>query len=133
MRTSVSAGNRACALTIMRSICVAFIFLVLLTNGCSKPKGTVLGTMPEGKPVSVLAVRAGTTPPKIILDGMMIEKCPTAGCWFRLRDGTGLIKIDTKSAGFVVVDVPLQTRVSVAGRIIPDGDDVQIEATGIRY
>ena len=63
----------------------------------------------------------------------MIEKCPIAGCWFRLRDQTGVIKVDTKSAGFVVVDVPLERQVTVAGKVVADGDDVMVEATGIRY
>ena len=68
-----------------------------------------------------------------MLNGVMIEKCPTAGCWFRLRDSTGVIKVDTKSAGFVVVNVPLDTKITVAGKVVADGQDVQIEATGIRY
>ena len=63
----------------------------------------------------------------------MFEKCPTAGCWFRMRDGTGVIKVDTKAAGFVVVNVPLESKVTVAGKVTADGNDVQIEATGVRY
>ena len=63
----------------------------------------------------------------------MIEKCPVAGCWFRLRDVSGSIKVDTKLAGFVVVNVPLETKMTVAGKIVAEGDDVAIEATGIRY
>ncbi len=82
---------------------------------------------------NVLAIRAGTAPARFTLTGVMVEKCPTAGCWFRLRDSTGVIKVDTKSAGFVVVNVPLQTQITVAGKVVADGQDVQIEATGIRY
>jgi hypothetical protein len=63
----------------------------------------------------------------------MIEKCPVAGCWFRLQDPTGTIKVDTKSAGFVVVDVPLQSQVIVAGKVVAEGSDVVLEATGLRY
>lgn len=134
MFPALCPGHRACAVTIMRPVCLfVFVVSVLFASGCSKPRGTVLGKAPEGKPVSILSVRAGTTPPKVVLEGMMIEKCPTAGCWFRLRDGTGVIKVDTRSAGFVVVNVPLETRLTVAGKLISDGDDVQIEATGIRY
>ena len=73
------------------------------------------------------------TPPHVTVDGVMIEKCPVAGCWFRLRDGTGVIKVDTKSAGFVVVDVPLKSRVTVAGRVLVEGDEIVIEATGVRF
>ncbi len=134
MLPALRPRHRARAVSIMRPVCFfVFVVSVLFASGCNKPRGTVLGNAPEGKPVSILSVRAGTTPPKVVLEGMMIEKCPTAGCWFRLRDGTGVIKVDTRSAGFVVVDVPLETRLTVAGKLISDGDDVQIEATGIRY
>lgn len=135
MRSAVSSGNRAGAmiLRVRRLAGISLIYL-LLASGCGKKtQGRLLGKAPEGEPASILSVRAGNTPPRVILHGVIIEKCPTAGCWFRLRDGTGVIKVDTKSAGFVVVNVPLETKVTVAGKVIPDGDDVQIEATGIRY
>ena len=117
---------------VMRLAGVSLIGL-LLASGCGKSSGTVLGKAPKGKSDSVLSIKGGTTAPQVVLSGVMIEKCPTAGCWFRLRDGTGVIKVDTKSAGFVVVNVPLETTVTVAGKVIADGDDVQIEATGIQY
>ena len=116
----------------MKLFCGLLIGAVL-ASGCGKPKGTVLGKDPRGTEQTVLAIRAGTAPAQFTLNGAMIEKCPTAGCWFRLRDATGVIKVDTKSAGFVVVDVPLETKVTVAGKVVADGQDVQIEATGIRY
>ena len=60
----------------------------------------------------------------------MIEKCPVAGCWFKLRDQTGVMRVDTKAAGFVVTDVPLHTRMRVQGRADTQGG---VAATGIRY
>ena len=106
---------------------------LLLAVGCHKPTSTVLGKAPEGEPQTILSVKAGDTPPQVTLSGVMIEKCPVAGCWFRLRDGTGIIKVDTKLAGFVVVDLPLETKMTVAGKIVADGNEVAIEATGLRY
>lgn len=134
MRTTVSSGDRAGAMMLpaMRLAGVSLISL-LLFSGCGKPLGTVLGKVPKGEPVSILSVHAGNTPPQVVLNGVMIEKCPTAGCWFRLRDGTGVIKVDTKAAGFVVVNVPLDSNVTVAGKVTAVGNDVQIEATGVRY
>ncbi len=119
----------------IRMMRATFLFLIcpLLTTGCHKPQGTVLGKSPNGEPHTILSARAGTTPPQVTVSGAMIEKCPVAGCWFRLRDKTGVIKVDTKSAGFVVVGVPLESRVTVTGKVLADGDDVVIEATGIRY
>jgi uncharacterized protein YdeI (BOF family) len=106
---------------------------VLVTAGCHKSQGTVLGKAPKGELRTILAVRAGDTPPRVTLSGVMIEKCPVAGCWFRLRDDTGIIKVDTKSAGFTVVNVPLETRVSVTGTVVTESDEVFIAATGLRY
>ena len=111
----------------------ASLICLLAAAGCHKPQGTVLGKPPEGALETILSVKAGNTPPRVTVRGVMVEKCPIAGCWFRLRDGTGLIKVDTKSAGFVVVNVPLDSQMTVAGKAVAEGDEVVIEAAGIRY
>ena len=107
--------------------------LLSAATGCHEPKGKVLGKAPATEPRTILAVRAGDTPPQVTLSGVMIEKCPIAGCWFKLRDATGIIRVDTKSAGFVVVDVPLETTLTVSGRIVTEGNETSLEATGVRY
>jgi uncharacterized protein YdeI (BOF family) len=104
-----------------------------LAEGCHKPAGIVLGRAPKGDSRSILAIRAGDTPPQVTISGVMVEKCPVAGCWLRVRDDTGIIKVDTKAAGFVVVNVPLESKVTVAGKIVTEGDEVFIEASGLRY
>ena len=63
----------------------------------------------------------------------MVEKCPVAGCWLKVQDQSGTIMVDTKLAGFVVVNVPLESKVTVAGKIVTEGDEVLIEASGLRY
>jgi uncharacterized protein YdeI (BOF family) len=115
----------------MRFACA--VVICLIAAGCGKPEGKVLGKAPKGEARTILAVRAGDTPPQVTLDGVMTEKCPVSGCWFRLRDANGSIKVDTKSAGFTVVNVPLETKLTVAGKIVAEGNEVAIEATGIRY
>ena len=49
-----------------------------------------------------------------------------------LKDKTGVVRVDTKSAGFVVSDVPLHTTMTVSGQIVP-GNEPQISATGVSY
>ncbi len=68
----------------------------------------------------------------VTLRGEMVEKCPVAGCWFKLRDQTGIVRVDTKAAGFVVSDVSLHTQMTVQGKVVPGGE-TQIAATGLRY
>lgn len=43
------------------------------------------------------------------------------------------MRIDTKNAGFVVVDVPLQSEVTVSGSTRREGGDLLLDADGIRY
>jgi len=111
----------------------AFLICLLAAIGCHQPNSTILGQAPQGEPQTVLAVTAGNTREQVTLRGVMIEKCPVAGCWFRLRDRTGTIKVDTKPAGFVVVNIPLRSEVTVSGKVVTGGNEVALEATGVRY
>jgi uncharacterized protein YdeI (BOF family) len=112
------------------------LFIIILVPmaaaGCAQ-KEKLLGKAPQDPHSTVLAIRAGDAPTRLTLEGTLIEKCPQAGCWFRIDDGSGVIKVDTKGAGFVVTSVPLNAKVKVAGKLQQVDDDVQIEASGISY
>lgn len=110
-----------------------WIASLVLLCACGSEKAVILGKRPAGDPRTIIAARGGDTPSQVAFKGTIIEKCPVAGCWFYLQDETGVIKVDTKSAGFVVVNVPLQSTVTVAGKLVTDGDEVRLEATGLRY
>ena len=116
----------------MRQLCL-FVFCYALFVACSQPKGKFLGKAPSGDTKSILAVQAGDTPATVTLRGTLVEKCPVAGCWFRIQDDSGIIKVDTKAAGFVVTDVPLQTTVRVGGKVAMEGNETVLEATGLLY
>ena len=138
MRPAGCTRDRAGAVSVQNILQVMRGFLICLllavvSAGCHKPQGKVLGKAPAAEPRTILAIKAGDTPSLVTLTGVMIEKCPIAGCWFKLRDDTGIIKVDTKSAGFVVVNVPLETKLIVAGKIVTEGNEISLEATGLRY
>jgi len=103
--------------------------LVLLC-GCGLGRAKVLGHFASGPLVSV--ARLKPSPRAVIVRGAMIEKCPIAGCWFVLRDATGTVKVDTKAAGFTVTDVPLNTVVTVSGKVSGSQPPV-LAASGVRY
>lgn len=110
------------------------LVVAALVTGCGRGGGGhVKGVAPKGEPRAILSVHSGDAPTLVTVRGKMIEKCPTAGCWFRIHDDTGVVKVDTKSAGFVVTELPLGTELTVAGKIGHDGDETIIEATGLRY
>lgn len=106
---------------------------LLVAAGCAPEGSQVLGLAPTNSPVALAAVgqAAGTAP--VTVTGTLVEKCPEAGCWFVLQDGASRLKVDTKMAGFVVVDVPLHRRLTVSGRLLTNGTELRLDATGLRY
>jgi uncharacterized protein YdeI (BOF family) len=111
---------------------LGFVLTIGLT-GCGRGQETTRGVFPAGGSiVTTQEVSKATSARQVTLRGEMIEKCPVAGCWFKLRDGSGVVRVDTKAAGFVVSDVPLHTQITVRGKIVP-GAEAGIAASGIRY
>ena len=104
-----------------------------LLYGCQSGQVHSLGaTLPGGTAVAVQALASRQPSTRIVVEGEMIEKCPVAGCWFMLKDKTGVVRVDTKSAGFVVTEVPLHAHLTVAGTLT-SGAQPGIAASGIRY
>jgi uncharacterized protein YdeI (BOF family) len=106
--------------------------LATLVSGCNS-KQKILGKAPKAPVATILAINAGDAPSTVSIEGTMVEKCPQAGCWFKISDGTGVIKVDTKAAGFVVTQVPLNAKVKVAGKIETVEEEAQLRATGLSY
>lgn len=107
------------------------ILLLLLMGATACNDGKVKGKAPKGNVKTILAIRAGETASHVVIEGTIVDKCPTAGCWFKVQDSSGTIMVDTKAAGFVVTDVPLQKKVKVAGKVHHEQNDASLEATGL--
>lgn len=103
-------------------------------TGCGKPQETTLGIQPASavSAVTVKELEKTSKAQKVTVRGEMIEKCPVAGCWFVLKDKTGTVRVDTKAAGFVVIDVPLHTEMTVSGSVTK-GEQSGIAATSLKY
>src|SRR5262245_20546805 len=118
----------------MRRVALAFLAaLATLVAGCSSHGSKTLGTISTAPAVSTAALRQVPADTPVVLHGRLTEKCPVAGCWFVLQDETGTVKVDTKHAGFVVLDVSLGTTVTVAGLVATNDTGRIIDATGLRY
>ena len=109
------------------------LLAAVVLTGCFDRGPKTLGKMSEGTPVSIASLEKTAPESPVLVHGTMTKKCPVAGCWLILHDESGSIKVDTKNAGFVVVDVPLNTTMTVAGRVVTNGPERLIDAAGIRY
>jgi len=112
---------------------LAAILCVSAGPGCHREGSQVLGEAPTASPVSLAAARGTPGSDTVTVTGTLVEKCPEAGCWFVLQDATGKLKVDTKTAGFVVVEVPLHRTLTVSGRMVTNGTEVLLAASGLRY
>jgi uncharacterized protein YdeI (BOF family) len=112
--------------------------VALAATGCSSSPTRVRGaanaaTKVQGSPKTLaqaLAAPAGTT---LMVRGAITQKCPVAGCWFELKDKTGVLRVDTKVAGFTVGDIALRTPIEVQGKVVKLGSTKQLQASSIRY
>src|SRR5437016_10702195 len=103
MLASGSSGRRPGELeamltkSLIRSLAAGLLAVGIA--GCDLHKTSRLGKAPsDGQIVTVSSLKPAAT--MVTLHGTMVEKCPVAGCWFMLRDKTGVVKVDTKRSGF---------------------------------
>ena len=109
------------------------VIVAIASAGCGGHSEKVLGAPPEASPTATVKEISSVGAHKsVTLRGEMTEKCPVAGCWFMLKDKTGIVRVDTKSSGFVVSDVPLHSTLTVTGAVTA-GSSPGLAATGVRY
>ena len=118
----------------MRLIFICSVAVAALgCGGCTKQQPAETSAGAEVKTVSLAMMQKMKPGTRITAHGTMIEKCPVAGCWFILRDQTGTIKVDLKATKQTVVDVPLNSTVTVRGTIAPDGNKKMIRAVSATF
>jgi len=115
------------------AVCVIALFCSVFVAGCGQKTEQTMGVRPATeKIVAVKELSSASKSQKVTVRGAMVEKCPVAGCWFVLRDKTGTVRVDTKAAGFVVTEIPLNTPLTVSGTVT-DGAQPGLAATGLNY
>ena len=83
---------------------ISAIVLIALV-GCSSNQSHKMGTVDlASNEVTVKSMP--TSPGTVKLSGVMIDKCPVSGCWFHLKDKTGIIKVDLKATNFTSTPIP---------------------------
>jgi len=116
----------------MRSRPLIFLPLALFAlAGCGRHPAQTMGSAAAFGPVTAIRDLKPAAAP-VTIRGTMIEKCPISGCWFKVQDPSGVLKVDTNAAGFVVADLPVGSRVTVSGRF-QAAPEREISALGVRY
>jgi len=66
----------------------------------------------------------------VTLKGKIISECPT-GCWFNLKDETGVIYVDLNPSGFAVPQITHKT-VKVQGQVVVKRSKAMLIAKGVK-
>ncbi len=114
------------------SLLALCLIVAMLNAGCHKSEVKTMGAPLASVPLLNVKEIKASKGKTVLVKGTMIEKCPVAGCWFKLQDKSGIVKIDAKAAGFVVTEIPLNTEITASGKVV-DGENPTVLATGIRY
>jgi uncharacterized protein YdeI (BOF family) len=106
----------------------------ILFGGCTA-KQSVMHSDNVGKSniITLVAVQKMKPSTSVIAQGTMVEKCPVAGCWFMLHDKTGTIKVDLKATKQNVVNIPLNSEVTVHGKVAQNGSQKMIQAVSATF
>ncbi len=120
----------------MRRFALFLFGAVCLLVGCTASPH-ILGTPPDSTHLTAISearTLVNTTGKKpFTFRGTLFEKCPTAACWFRMRDKTGVVKVDVKGAYFTVAEVPVGSEVTVSGTWEKNDGEPVLAASGLRY
>ncbi len=91
----------------------------------------VRGAAPQGDPTPIAAALRASVGKSVVVQGNLVERCPSEGCWFVVEDGGSRVTVDVEEAGFRVLDVPLGTSLRVGGKTVRRGPRTLVVGTGV--
>ncbi|HOF89489.1 MAG TPA: hypothetical protein PLZ36_15515 [Armatimonadota bacterium] len=70
---------------------------------------------------------------EVTIEGELTRECPSSGCWWYIKDGTGEMRADSLAAGFNLPPNQVGKRFLTAGTVIrTEGGELEISATGAK-
>jgi len=92
--------------------------------------------VPDGAQITsiqeVLSHGKALTGKEVTVKGAMTQKCPTAGCWFYVKDDTGEIRVDTAPSGFTISEIRLGKTITVYGKVVMTEGGSEMVALGVK-
>jgi len=111
-------------------ICFSAVVLVMI-SGCAKLEkyGEPISNYQTTQIRDILTNPEGFEDKIVTLEGKIVNECPT-GCWFNLKDETGVIYIDLKPFGYAIAQ-HVGARATVEGEIFTTRGKTVIKGRGV--
>ncbi|MBL7129933.1 MAG: DUF4920 domain-containing protein [Candidatus Omnitrophica bacterium] len=112
-------------------LCITIFLLITAVIGCGQVQ-QYGQTISKNKitEISKILTKPGSYEGKTVtIEGKIITECPT-GCWFDLKDESGVIYVDLKPSGFAI---PQKTghKVTVQGEVEKKNEKIVIIGKGV--
>ena len=110
---------------------ITLSFLLLSTVGCGKPElyGNPVSETESTGLKKILSSPADYNGKTVKIEGTISEECPT-GCWFNLKDDSGMIYVELSAKG-IAIPQKVGSKVIVQGKVKVDGRDTRIIGEGV--
>ena len=110
------------------------LILIFSTSGCGKKDedkyGQIIQNRTTTKIETILKEPANFDGKTVTVQGKIIRECPT-GCWFEVKENSGIIYVDLNPSGFAIPQKVGKT-VIVEGKILLRGDQPMLAGTGVK-
>jgi len=112
-------------------LCITIFLLITTVIGCGQVQqyGQVISKNKITE-ISDILIKPGSYEGKTVtIEGKIITECPT-GCWFDLKDESGVIYVDLNPSGFAI---PQKTghKVTVQGKVERKNERIVIIGKGV--
>jgi len=112
-------------------LAIALLGVTFIIVGCTAAK--TYGEAVIGQRVSIKDILTDSKSydgKTVVVEGRIIQECPT-GCWFNLKDETGVLYVDLNPAGLAIPQ-KVNHSAKVKGRVAAKKNQVMIIGEGVQ-
>ena len=109
------------------------LILIFLISGCGKKEADKYGQEIQNRTITkveaILKEPGNFDGKTVTVQGKIIRECPT-GCWFEVKENSGIIYVDLNPSGFAIPQ-KVGKKVIVEGKLLVRGSQPMLAGTGV--
>lgn len=131
--------------------CLTAVFVVVLgVLGCQSERPRTVGqagqeakvetdnqsslakTATETEEQSISSLNEAMVGKTVAVRGEITQQCPSTGCWFQVKDGTGELFVDLNSTDVRIKERRVGQHAEVSGKLVKRGGELQLVAERVK-
>lgn len=87
----------------------------------------------ERETQSIASLNEAMVGKTVAVRGEITQQCPSSGCWFQVKDGTGELFVDLNSTDVRIKERRVGQDAEVSGKLVKRGGELQLEAERVEF